>query len=330
MGTTNSTLASLSDQKAKLRVQSASLELLRLIVGFTTCPDRIINTVKTSLVPQLHHSIRQSNTLLQPQMLALLEITMTRSTTTRMKHQKKRSMLEKPEVVPESEFDLSLIQVIIEAISTPQNRPVLRHWIDFVLAITPSIGTRPTLVLMLCECMSDQLRRDVLQLRATRRDLGTQDVKSVLTEAEPLFLLAGLERLVLLVFSSGRDRAHNEDSLKPQGEGGLMGLVSGVFTVEAPINDKVRKVPFMREINLPHRLRIAYSIWTTLSMLFFSHGPLPARSDLASPLPRRQARQTRRSASRLVRYWIRCSRLIHLLSLAVSYRSGPLILRILP
>ena len=136
---------------------------------------------------------------------------------------------------------MALVQVIVEAVSSPQNRSSLRHWVDFILNITPLIETRPSLVLMLCECFSDQLRRDVLQHKAIRLNSSSGDTRSRLTEAEPLLILAGLERLVLLVLSSGRDRPHSEDGQKAQGEGGLMGLVSGVFTVEAPINDKVRR-----------------------------------------------------------------------------------------
>lgn len=184
---------------------------------------------------------------------------MAHSNTFRLKHQRKRSVLEKTEIVPESEFELALVQAIIEAVSSPQNRSSLRHWVDFILDIIPSIETRPSLVLMLCECFSDQLRRDVLQLKAIQKDMGTEDVKSGLTESEVLFILAGLERLVLLVLANGRERTHGEDAPKPQGEGGLMGLVSGVFNVEAPINDKVF---YSHRVNLQLmcRLWILYSI----------------------------------------------------------------------
>jgi len=82
----------------------------------------------------------------------------------------------------------------------------------------------------------------MLQLKAISQDMGSGDVKCGLTESEVLFILAGLEKLVLLVLSSGRERTHGEDGPKAPGEGGLMGLVSGVFTVEAPINDKVCQI----------------------------------------------------------------------------------------
>jgi hypothetical protein len=229
-----------SDHKAILRVHSASLELLRLLISDGHTPDLIMSSVKDCLVRKLRQSTRQPHIILQPQMLSLLEIAMAHSSSQRFKHQRKRSVLEKAEVVPESEFDLALVQVIIEAVSSPQNRSSLRHWVDFILNITPLIESRPSLVLMLCECFSDQLRRDMLQLKAIRLTPSSSDMRSKLTEAEPLLILAGLERLVLLVLTSGRDRSHSEDAQKAQGEGGLMGLVSGVFTVEAPISDKVR------------------------------------------------------------------------------------------
>jgi hypothetical protein len=239
------TASAMTDYKSILRVHSVALDLLRLLISDSSTPDSIISTAKDCLVQKLRQSTRQHHLLLQPQMLSLLQLAMAHSNTFRLKHQRKRSVLEKAEVVPESEFELALIQAIIEAVSSPQNRSSLRHWVDFILDITPSIESRPSLVLMLCECFSDQLRRDVLQLKAIRQVSGSGDVKSGLSESEVLFILAGLERLILIVVSSGRERTHGEDGSKPQGEGGLMGLVSGVFTVEAPINDKVCQMPTM-------------------------------------------------------------------------------------
>lgn len=244
----------MTDYKAILRVHSVSLELLQLLIADNDTPDGIITTVKDCLVKKLRQSTRQNHLLLQPQMLSLLKLAMAHSNTFRLKHQRKRSILEKTEVVPESEFELALVQAIIEAVSSPQNRSSLRHWVDFILDITPSIESRPSLVLMLCECFSDQLRRDVLQLKAISRDIGIGDVRSGLTESEVLFLLAGLEKLVLLVISSGRERTHGEDGPKAPGEGGLMGLVSGVFTVEAPIHDKVCQTSLSGYRKLMNRL----------------------------------------------------------------------------
>jgi hypothetical protein len=258
-----------TDYKAILRVHSVSLELLRLLISDNNTPDGIITTVKDCLVQKLRQSTRQHHLLLQHQMLSLLQLAMAHSNTFRLKHQRKRSVLEKTEVVPESEFELALVQAIIEAVSSPHNRSSLRHWVDFILDITPSIESRPSLVLMLCECFSDQLRRDVLQLKAVSQDMGSGDVRCGLTESEVLFILAGLEKLVLLVLSSGRERTHGEDGPKPAGEGGLMGLVSGVFTVEAPINDKVYQTSLSGYRKLMTRLQTPFSIWTTPSTRFY-------------------------------------------------------------
>jgi hypothetical protein len=248
-----------TDYKAILRVHSVTLDLLRLLISDINTPDGIITLIKDCLVQKLQQSTRQHHLLLQPQMLSLLQLAMAHSNTFRLKHQRKRSVLEKTEVVPESEFELALVQAIIEAVSSTQNRSSLRHWVDFILDITPSIESRPSLVLMLCECFSDQLRRDVLQLKAISQDMGSGDVRCGLTESEVLFILAGLEKLVLLVLSSGRERTHGEDGAKAAGEGGLMGLVSGVFTVEAPINDKVCQTSLSGYRKLMTRLQTPYS-----------------------------------------------------------------------
>lgn len=231
---------SVTEARALVRIHSSALDLLRLLSKGGTLSELHLTGIKSCLVTKLRDSIRYRQLLLQSQMLSLLETTIRLSQVTRPTHQRKRStILEKVEHVPESEFDLALVQVIIEAVSSPQNRGVLGHWTTFVLAIAPSIESRPSLILMLCECFSDQLRRVVLQLQAVQRQGDNEAVKSSISEAEPQAMLMALERLILLVLTTSRERKQSEDPSKGQGEGGLMGLVSGVFTVEAPVNEKV-------------------------------------------------------------------------------------------
>lgn len=231
---------SITAEKARIRTHSSALDLLGLLLSGGTTSETNLASVKSCLVAKLRNSIRLRQLLLQSQMLSLLEVTINLSQTIRPSHQRKRStMLEKIEIVSESEFDLALVQVIIEAVSSPQNRPVLDHWTRFILAIAPSIETRSSLVLMLCECFSDQLRRVVLQLRTLQQDGSDDKLESRVSDAEPHAMLLALEKLILLVLTTGRDRRQSEDPAKGHGEGGLMGLVSGVFTVEAPTNDKV-------------------------------------------------------------------------------------------
>jgi hypothetical protein len=70
----------------------------------------------------------------------------------------------------------------------------------------------------------------------------TSDTSIVVVDSEPVLLLLALEQMISLAFTSGGNTRMSDDGPRPNGEGGgtgLMGLVSGVFTVEAPSNEKV-------------------------------------------------------------------------------------------
>lgn len=198
--------------------------------------------IQDALVMAIRRAIRQSRPTLQPQMLALLQVCIspsTHPTQVSASHRRNRSqVLDKPRSMSDSESDLALVQVIVEGITSPQNRSLLQSWVDFVLAIAPSLTRRQTTVLMLCECFSGQLRRAMVDLRAAYQDTSNPAVAQV----EPALLLSGLEQLISIVFTSTRSTRTSEDGTKPSGDGsssGILGLVSGVFTVEAPTNDKV-------------------------------------------------------------------------------------------
>lgn len=229
--------------QATLRIQSSALTLMRRLVEHGDSSATSSARIRDCLVASIRRSIRQSRLALQPQMLALLQQCISpppSSPHMSPSHHRKRSQPQaKPRAVSDSETDLALIQVVIEGVTSPQNRSLLQQWVDFVLAISPAIGRRQTMILMLCECFSDQLRRVVVQLRAAYQSPSNPTV----ADSEPALLLSALERLISLVFAPGRDLRASEESARATTEGagsGIMGLVSGVFTVEAPANDKVR------------------------------------------------------------------------------------------
>lgn len=231
-----------SASKALLRIQSSALSLLGHLVGEGDIPAGSLISIREALIAELRLAIRQSQLTLQTQMLSLLRQCMESHPPSSAKsHQRKRSQInEKSHATNETDSDLAIVQVMIEGVSLSRNRPILQSWVDFILAVAPVFPKHQSMVLMLCECFSDQLRRVLLQHRAMYRDVTGSS--TVVADSEPILLLLALEQMISLIFSSNGNMRMSEEGGRSHGEGGgtgLMGLVSGVFTVEAPSNEKV-------------------------------------------------------------------------------------------
>jgi hypothetical protein len=127
----------------------------------------------------------------------------------------------------------------VDGIATPTNRPVLQHWLDFVLMAVPQF--QPTLqavVTPLNDCLCKQLLASLGDvLNVTFKDgLFTDDLTSSATDAELIMLLGGLERLVLLSLAYPTESAISDDEQpiadKATENSGLLGYVSTVFSSE--------------------------------------------------------------------------------------------------
>ena len=233
-----------SAPKALLRIQSCAITLLGHLAVEGGISTTSLVAVRDALTAELRLAIRQTRLTLQTQMLALLRQCMEVQHLSAAKgHQRKRSQIsEKPQVGSnETDSDLAIVQAMIEGISLPTNRPILQSWVDFILAVAPVFPKHQSTILMLLECFSDQLRRVIVQLRAMYRDASGRN--TVVADSEPILLLLALEQMISLVFRGNTETSQNGSRSHTEGGGsGLMGLVSGVFTVEAPSNDKVRAV----------------------------------------------------------------------------------------
>ncbi|KAL1738627.1 hypothetical protein HDZ31DRAFT_78212, partial [Schizophyllum fasciatum] len=134
-----------------------------------------------------------------------------------------------------------LIQTLVDGVSISSNRPILQHWIDFILMAVPTFQPALQVVVSpLNECMCRQLSvsvRDVLDAAARGKNFAL-DALSSSTDAEIVMLLNGLERLVLLSLAYMTDPLQvDDDGMSPekptQETGGLLGYVSGVFSSES-------------------------------------------------------------------------------------------------
>ncbi|KAL1409508.1 hypothetical protein Q8F55_003491 [Vanrija albida] len=247
-----------ADEQLSIRVQSASLELLQHLVSRGDLSLKCLLRIKKTLVNKLTAATKHRRLTLQNTMLHLLHTSISGTNDAFKKHRGHRitsssySVSEKPTVLPDesaaAQFEQPLIDLIIVGISSPGNRPILQHWVDFVLMTIPHLEGRPADLRILCDCFCEQLRMTMLQLRNTFEVSTATDVPATITEAEPIMLIGVLERLaVVLGTKTGHRRSEERDRQNHEG-GGLLGYLPTVFSVEAP-QDSSEKVEASRYLD---------------------------------------------------------------------------------
>jgi len=244
-------------QSSNVTIQSNSIELLQTIVARGEIDIVLVEGIEATSIGRLYFSIHMGRLDLQNKWLHLLHSVISVST----------SHLESSRIVGSKQDDNSpegssaldngvdsilrypvnplLVQTLTDGISTRTNRPVLQHWLDFILMAVPQF--QPALqavVTPLNDCLCRQLLSalgDVLRATAQSQD-HPGDMTTSVTDAELIMLLNALERLILLSLAytseldTAEDETNNMDS-KAASEGvGLLGYVSNVFSSETSSN----------------------------------------------------------------------------------------------
>jgi hypothetical protein len=242
----------LRDRSLVLRLQSAALEVLQLVVARGDVSRRSIDALKSTLVNELVAAIQRHELALQSKILHILHSTILISTALpRNTHHKSASTSSFQEKDVSAGFETLLIDTIVLGISTRTNRPVLQHWVDFVLMTASQMQDRPFELQILAECVSNQLRSLLLEIRDSFAKPTTSNIDLDLTDVEPVMLLTALERLVG-VLGSVRGRKSGETlRIGNEASTSILGLVSGVFASETPTPEKVRDVAFPALIMQP-------------------------------------------------------------------------------
>lgn len=132
-----------------------------------------------------------------------------------------------------------LVQTLADGISTQSNRPILQHWLDFILLAIPQFQPAlQSVVTPLNDCLCKQLHVSLRELHlAGRQPEGFgRDIHTSVTDADMAMLLNALEKFVLLSLAYTEEEDIDVESIteKPtQESGGLLGYVSNVFSSES-------------------------------------------------------------------------------------------------
>ena len=239
------------------RIQTVSIDILQAIVGRGDLETLTLDVVSDIVISKLFIATRTHRLDLQNKLLHLLHTALLASASTLDPRQSKVEKSDTGPAIGDTNEEYKrqtpttvnplLLPTLISGLSRPSNRPLLQHWLDFVLMTVPQLQrTLFPLIFPLCDCICLQLRQALTDLdRVSAHDSSSRsDVVSGITDAEFMMLLNALERLVLLSLTKSADGGPtDEDGPFPERAGessGLLGYVSNVFSsdnTEAPVQE---------------------------------------------------------------------------------------------
>ncbi|KAI5833359.1 hypothetical protein K523DRAFT_343112 [Schizophyllum commune Tattone D] len=248
-----------SMQTFNVAIQSTAVDLLQGIISRGDIDPLFVGVVEAAVIGKLFFCVHASRLDLQNKLLHLLH-SLVSAAITPVQPRKAPSIIQGHSRGTDYNASMSamshaeseentaysvnplLVQTLIDGISTPSNRPILQHWLDFILMAVPTFQPALQVVVNpLNECLCRQLSgsvRDVLDAAARGKNFAF-DALSSSTDAEIVMLLNGLERLVLLSLaymsesSSAEDDGMSPEKPTQESGGGLLGYVSGVFSSDS-------------------------------------------------------------------------------------------------
>ncbi|KAF9201272.1 hypothetical protein BGZ49_008474 [Haplosporangium sp. Z 27] len=138
------------------------------------------------------------------------------------------------------------VKTVFDALSVPTNRPILQHWMDFLMLALPFLTNYFRKVLLpVIQCLCDQ----ILRSRACLLEAYTDHERNLagapnLTDQDLTIFLTGLERLLTFSLSEARlgeevDAVHKQEWC--DGLRGRPGLVANVLGVEVHPSDSFQE-----------------------------------------------------------------------------------------
>jgi len=235
-------------------IQSTAIDLLQAVVARGELNVLTLESVEAAVISKLYYCVHLKRLELQNKLLHLLHSIISAIAAFYQSQTPRRNrvastdpLLERPisndgQQDPEVQtlsVNPLLTQTLMDGVAMSTNRPVLQHWLDFILMTVPQFRqAMHSVVSPLSDCICRQLRIVLADIRRVSvSPSGDEEIISTATDAEIIMLLNALERLVLLSLSAA-DTAHTEDdpvlSDRPSGadSGGLLGIMTTVFASE--------------------------------------------------------------------------------------------------
>ncbi|KAH9858301.1 Dopey, N-terminal-domain-containing protein [Lenzites betulinus] len=262
--------------------QNLSVDLLQALVARGEVDLILLQSLESAIVQKLYFCVHTGRLDLQNKLLHLLHSVITASiagaegrTATQVERSVDGISLQDAPSASRRESHAVhplLVQTLVDGISTPSNRSLLQHWLDFITMTVPQFKeTLKAVVTPLSDCVCRQLRLGLGEiLDASAEGSRSDDIVSYATDADFLMLLTALERLTLLSMArvAGEQPQEDEqpaDRNAPE-SGGLLGYVSNVFSSDGPTS--AAEDPALARLSdrrcLHNAVRVLYAMWDKL------------------------------------------------------------------
>jgi hypothetical protein len=233
-------------------IQSTCVDLLQVIVARGEVDNLLITNVEAAVIQKLYFCVHVARLDLQNKLLhllhSLISISISNQDAASPKNVIGRSTdIMEPNTTQEGSNESAtrsytvnplLVQTLIDGISMSTNRPVLQHWLDFVLLAIPQFQqTLHGLVAPINDCLCRQLLVGLADVQQASQSDSEElaDIVCTSTDVNLLLLLNGLERLTLLCLSPSPDPNTLEEDVVAEKSGessGLLGYMSNVFSTD--------------------------------------------------------------------------------------------------
>ena len=246
---------SVSMHHANIEMHAVVIDLLQSLVSRGDLDYLTIQTLESTVISKLFVLVHTQRLELQNKLLHILHSVVSASAASRSKQLGKGpevTQQRSSELVAESGPNTAhlepmatamanplLIQVLVDGIAVASNRPLLHHWLDFVLMTIPQFPNILTSAISsLNACICRQIRSALLDISTVLSLTGDpkKELISYVDDSELVMLLNALERLILLSLDEYDASVTDEISPteKPTSDGaGLLSIVSNVFLTES-------------------------------------------------------------------------------------------------
>ncbi|KAI0690744.1 Dopey, N-terminal-domain-containing protein [Cytidiella melzeri] len=263
--------------------QSSAVDLLQTIFARGEIDIIALQSAESVVISKLYACVHTGRLDLQNKLLHLLhsiisalhgQIDLEMQKSTRNSQGEQVVDSSKTHALPTSSYSANplLIQTLVDGISIASNRPIIQHWLDFILMTIPQFHEMlQSAILPLNECVCKQLKSSLGEITsASHSRTRTADVIAYTTDADFVMLLNAVERLVLLSLSHYQqlnpleDDGLNEKSA--QESSGLLGYMSNVFgsDLAAVSADEQLPAKFADSRALNEAIRVLYAVWDQL------------------------------------------------------------------